>query len=88
MYSECPVHRPLQIRRVSDDHVPSLSPTSGHWKLGTIHRARVIGFQALDGILQLSLQHSVLEQKFLQVADVDIGEPLKVSRDPRLVTIY
>lgn len=68
-----------KIRHVSDDHVPSLSPNSGHWKVGTIHRARVIGFQAVDGIFQLSLQQSVLEQKFLQVADVEVGELLKVS---------
>jgi rRNA biogenesis protein RRP5 len=70
----------MQIRHVSDDHVPSLSPSSGHWKIGTVHRARVVGFQALDGILQLSLQQSVLDQKFLQVVDVEVGELLKVSR--------
>jgi len=69
---------PGQIRHVSDDHVPSLSPTSGHWKIGTVHRARVIGFYALDGIVQLSFQPSVLDQKFLQVQDVEVGEVLKV----------
>ncbi|KAF8578416.1 U3 snoRNP-associated protein Rrp5 [Ramaria rubella] len=69
----------VHIRHVSDDHVPSLSPNSGHWKIGTIHRARVVGFQALDGILQLSLQSSVLEQKFLQVGDVEVGERLKAT---------
>lgn len=68
----------LKIRHVSDDHVPSLSPLSGHWKLGTIHRGRLIGFYALDNILQISLQHSVLEQKFFQVQDVEVGEILKV----------
>ncbi|KIJ46379.1 hypothetical protein M422DRAFT_66742 [Sphaerobolus stellatus SS14] len=69
----------VHIRHVSDDHVPSLSPASGHWKIGTIHRARVIGFYALDGVLQLSLQPSVLEQKFLQVQDVEAGETLKAT---------
>ncbi|KAF8519094.1 U3 snoRNP-associated protein Rrp5 [Hysterangium stoloniferum] len=69
----------VHIRHVSDDHVPSLSPSSGHWKVGTVHCARVIGFQALDGILQLSLQPSVLEQKFLQVQDVELGEVLKAT---------
>ena len=68
----------MQIRHVSDDYVPSLSPNSGHWKVGTTHRARVVGFQSMDGILQLSLQQSVLEQKFLQVADVKVSELLKV----------
>lgn len=67
-----------EIRHVSDEHVPSLSPSIGQWKIGTVHRARVTGFHALDGILQLSMQQSVLEQKFLQVQDVTVGEVLKV----------
>ena len=72
----------MKIRHVSDDHVPSLSPNSGHWKVGTVHRARVVAFQAVDGILQLSLQQTVLEQKFLQVEDVEVGELVKVSSKP------
>lgn len=62
---------------MSDDHVPSLSPSSGAWKLSSTHRARVTGYHPLDGLLQLSLRASVLEQKFLQVADVQVGEVLK-----------
>jgi rRNA biogenesis protein RRP5 len=75
----------IKIRHVSDDHVPSLSSNSGHWKVGTVHRARVVAFQAVDGILQLSLQQSILEQKFLQVADVEVGELLKVTSNSSVV---
>ncbi|KAJ7225707.1 hypothetical protein GGX14DRAFT_640485 [Mycena pura] len=64
------------ISHVSDEHVPSLS-SSGPWKPGTIHRARVTGYFPLDGLLQLSLKPSVLEQKFLQVTDVHVGEEVK-----------
>ncbi|GJJ09847.1 hypothetical protein Clacol_004071 [Clathrus columnatus] len=67
------------IRHVSDDHIPSLSPTTGLWKVGTVHRARVTGFHALDGVLQLSMQQSVLDRKFLQVQDVTVGEVLKAT---------
>lgn len=35
------------------------------------------GYFQLDGLLQLSLRSSVLEQKFLQVADVQVGEVIK-----------
>lgn len=67
----------LQISQTSDDHVPTLSTNSGPWKVGTIHRARVTGYFPLDGLLQLSLKPSILEQKFLQVGEVQVGEVLK-----------
>ncbi|KAH8099388.1 nucleic acid-binding protein [Cristinia sonorae] len=67
----------VHISQTSDDHVPSLSSTSGPWKVGTIHRARVTGYFPLDGLLQLSLRQSVLEQKFLQVGEVQPGEVIR-----------
>ncbi|KAJ7042430.1 hypothetical protein C8F04DRAFT_77315 [Mycena alexandri] len=66
------------ISHVSDEHVPSLS-SSGPWKPGSVHRARVTGYFPFDGLLQLSLKPSILEQKFLQVADVQVGEVIKGS---------
>ncbi|KAH9937237.1 U3 snoRNP-associated protein Rrp5 [Fomitopsis serialis] len=67
----------VHISQVSDDHVPSLSSSSGHWKIGTVHKARVTGYFALDGCLQLSFRQSVLQQKFLQVGEVQVGELIK-----------
>ena len=66
----------IQISHVSDDHVPSLS-SSGPWKIGSVHRARVTGHFLFDGLLQLSLKRSVLEQKFLKTSDVEVGEVVK-----------
>ncbi|KAJ7169696.1 hypothetical protein C8R46DRAFT_1265028, partial [Mycena filopes] len=66
------------ISHVSDEHVPSLS-SSGPWKVGSVHKARVTGYFPFDGLLQLSLKSSILEQKFLQVADVQVGEIIKGS---------
>ncbi|KAJ7706378.1 hypothetical protein B0H17DRAFT_1192865 [Mycena rosella] len=66
----------IHISHVSDDHVPSLS-SSGPWKPGSTHRARVTGYFPFDGLLQLSMKSSVLDQKFLQVADVQVGEVIK-----------
>lgn len=65
-----------QISHTSDDHVPTLS-SSGPWKPGSIHRARVTGYFPFDGLLQLSMKPSVLEQKFLQVGDVEVGETIR-----------
>ncbi|KAI0046598.1 nucleic acid-binding protein [Auriscalpium vulgare] len=67
----------VHISHVSDDHVPSLSPSSGSWKVNTSHRVRVTGYIVFDGLLQLSMRQSVLEQKFLQVSDVNVGEVIK-----------
>ncbi|KZT05820.1 U3 snoRNP-associated protein Rrp5 [Laetiporus sulphureus 93-53] len=64
----------VHISQTSDDHVPSLSPSSGLWKIGTVHKGRVTGYFPFDGYLQLSLRQSVLEQKFLQVGEVQVGE--------------
>ncbi|KAI0308284.1 U3 snoRNP-associated protein Rrp5 [Multifurca ochricompacta] len=67
----------VHISHISDEYVPSLSASSGAWKIGASHRARVTGYYPFDGILQLSMRASVLEQKFLRVSDVQVGEQLK-----------
>lgn len=67
----------IQISHVSDEHIPTLSVSSGPWRVNTLHKARVIGYHPFDGILQLSLRSSVLEQKFLQSGQVQVGEILK-----------
>ncbi|EMD41956.1 hypothetical protein CERSUDRAFT_147388 [Gelatoporia subvermispora B] len=67
----------VHISHVSDDHIPSLSSSSGTWKIGTTHKARVTGHFPLDGMLQLSLRPSILSQKFLQVGEVQVGEIIK-----------
>ncbi|KAH8990141.1 nucleic acid-binding protein [Lactarius hatsudake] len=67
----------VHISHASDDYVPSLSVSSGAWKIGASHRARVTGYHPFDGVLQLSMRASVLEQQFLRVSDVQVGELLK-----------
>jgi len=37
----------------------------------------VTGYFALDGLLQLSLKPSVIQQKYFQVNDVEVGEVIK-----------
>lgn len=51
--------------------------SSGPWRVNTLHKARVIGYHPFDGILQLSLRSSVLEQRFLQAGELQVGEILK-----------
>ncbi|CAE6485208.1 unnamed protein product [Rhizoctonia solani] len=67
----------VHISQISDSLVPQLSSVSGAWRIGSSHRARVIGYHALDGLLLLSLKPSVLELEYMQVADVEVGKSLK-----------
>ncbi|KAG9054803.1 rRNA biogenesis protein rrp5 [Serendipita sp. 407] len=67
----------VHISDVSDEHVPSLSASSGPYKSGTVHRARVIGFYPFDGVLKCSMKESILQQKWLRVEEVQVGETVK-----------
>ncbi|KAG0235897.1 rRNA biogenesis protein rrp5 [Actinomortierella wolfii] len=66
----------VHISRVADDRIPTLS-AAGKYRVGSTHRASVMGYDPVDGILQLSLQPSVLEQPFLRVDDIKIGSMVK-----------
>ncbi|CAO3657623.1 unnamed protein product [Mucor hiemalis] len=63
----------VHVSRLSDDHIASVSGTTGKYKIGTTHRARVLTYNPVDALLVLTLQPSVLAEKFLRVADIEIG---------------
>ncbi|KAF9160265.1 rRNA biogenesis protein rrp5 [Actinomortierella ambigua] len=66
----------VHISRVADDRIPNLSAV-GKYRLGTSHRAAVMGYDPVDGVLQLSMQPSILSQPFLRVEDVKVGALVK-----------
>ncbi|KAH9906139.1 nucleic acid-binding protein [Xylariomycetidae sp. FL2044] len=63
----------VHISRLKDGKVDMLSESSGPFKLGSTHRGRVMGYNPLDGVYQLSFERHVLEQPFLRVEDIPIG---------------
>ena len=65
------------ISRLSDDKVDILSEEAGDFKLDSKHKARVVGYNALDGLFQLSLEKKVLDQPFLRIEDIKPGEVVK-----------
>jgi rRNA biogenesis protein RRP5 len=65
------------ISRLSDDKVDVVSEDAGPFKLDSKHRARIIGYNALDGLFQLSLEQKVLDQPFLRIEDIKAGEIVK-----------
>lgn len=68
----------VHISHITDEHINNISThaTSGLWKVGSVHKGRVIGYSAFDGLLQVSLQSSVLERRFMKVQDLRVGEKL------------
>ena len=72
-------HTHLQISHISDDRVNSLSFGNNQYKVGTQHRARVIGHSPLDGVLLLSFQQKVLDQVFMNVDELQVGQVMKVN---------
>ena len=61
------------ISRISDQTV-RLSGDSGAYQVGSQHRARVVAYNSVDGLFQLSLDPKVLDQPFLRVEDVQVGQ--------------
>ena len=67
------------ISKLSDDKVDALFEQSGSFKLDSVHRARVINFNPIDGVYNVSLQKSVLEQAFLKLEDVQVGQHVQAK---------
>lgn len=74
----------VHISRVSDEHVDAISASSGPFRIGSEHEARVVGHAQADGLLLLSLQPSVLAKDFMRVSEVKVGDV--VSGTVRRVT--
>ncbi|KAI2471650.1 nucleic acid-binding protein [Annulohypoxylon bovei var. microspora] len=64
----------VHISRVKDGKVDMLSETSGPFKSGSVHRGRIVGYNAIDGMFHLSFEKHILEQPFLRIEDIPIGE--------------
>ncbi|KAL6702839.1 rRNA biogenesis protein rrp5 [Coniothyrium glycines] len=65
------------ISRLADDKVDTLSEESGFFKLDSKHKARIVGYNDLDGLFQLSLEQKVLDQAFLRIEDIQAGQIVK-----------
>lgn len=75
----------VHISRVKDGKVDALYESSGPYKVGSEHEGRVVGYNEVDGLFQISLEKTVLEQQYLRLEDVPIGEILTVEIEKVLV---
>ena len=67
----------VHISRIADKKIDELLETVGCYKVGSVHRARVIGYNAMDGLFICSMEQKILDQKYLYVEDVKVGEIVK-----------
>jgi rRNA biogenesis protein RRP5 len=65
------------ISKLSDDRVEILSNDAGAFKLASTHRARIVGYNPLDGLFQLSLEQKILAQPFIRIEDIKAGQVVK-----------
>jgi hypothetical protein len=68
----------LQISHLSDERLVALTNHTKQFQVGTLHRARVIGHSPMDGVVLLSFEQKVLDQVFMQVDELKVGQVLKV----------
>ncbi|KAK6851789.1 hypothetical protein PG995_011914 [Apiospora arundinis] len=63
----------VHISRLKDGKVDMLSQTTGPYRVGAVNKGRVVGYNPVDGMFQLSFEKQILDQPFLRVQDVPVG---------------
>ncbi|KAG0275224.1 rRNA biogenesis protein rrp5 [Linnemannia exigua] len=66
----------VHISRVSDEHLANISAT-GKFRVDSTHRGVVLGYDPVDGLFQMSLQESIIDQPFLRIEDIAVGSVVK-----------
>ncbi|KAL8999375.1 MAG: hypothetical protein Q9169_001801 [Polycauliona sp. 2 TL-2023] len=67
----------VHISRIADGKIENLAQDTGPYKAGTVHKARVIGYNSMDGLFIVSLEPKILAQPFLSIDDVQVGQIVK-----------
>lgn len=63
----------VHISRVKDGKIDALYESSGPYKVDSVHPGRVVGYNEMDGLFQLSFEKTILEQQYIRLEDVPIG---------------
>ncbi|RFU79568.1 rrna biogenesis rrp5 [Trichoderma arundinaceum] len=63
----------VHISRVKDGKVDALYETSGPFKVGSVHRGRIVGYNEMDGLFSISFAKTLLEQQYIRLEDIPLG---------------
>ena len=69
----------VHISKISDGKVEILSESIGQYKVGSVHKARITGYNSVDGLFIVSMEPKVIDQAFLRMEDMKVGQVVKVS---------
>ena len=75
----------VHISKVSDGKTETLSESIGAYRVGSIHKARIIGYNSIDGLFIVSMEPRIISQAFLRMEDVKIGQVLKGTVEKILI---
>lgn len=75
----------VHISKAADGKVESLSESTGLYKLGSVHKARIIGYNSMDGLFIVTLEPKVINQPFLRLEDVKVGQVVKGTVEKLMV---
>lgn len=67
----------VHISNVSDKRIETLTESTGPFKIGSSHKGRVTGYNSMDALFVVSFQSKVIEQPFLRLEDVGLGQVVK-----------
>ena len=75
----------VHISKISDGKIETLSESTGRYKVGSVHKARIIGYNSIDGLFIVSMEPKVIDQPFLRMDDVKVGQVVKGSVEKVMV---
>lgn len=68
----------VHISRISsEEKLETLEESTGAYRIGTAHPARVLGFNRMDRLFVLSMENRILQQPYLSIDDIPIGQLVK-----------
>ncbi|KAL5355772.1 hypothetical protein BJX96DRAFT_170979 [Aspergillus floccosus] len=75
----------VHVSRLADGQVETITEDHGPFQTGSVHEARVIGYNALDNLYLLSFERQVIDQPFLRLEDVTVGAVVKGKIEKLLI---
>lgn len=67
----------VHISRITDGKIETLARDTGPYKVGSTHKARVVGYNYMDGLYMVSMEPRIIAQPFLSIDDVQVGQIVK-----------
>ncbi|KAL8637817.1 MAG: hypothetical protein Q9228_004959 [Teloschistes exilis] len=75
----------VHISRIFDGKIETLAQDTGPYKMGSVHKARVTGYNYMDGLYIVSMEPKVIAQTFLSIDDVQVGQVVKGTIEKLLI---